>query len=146
MGVATVGRRGPAKTPSKVLTARGSWRGVKRVKSQPKPDDKAPRCPAWLSAKARVAWKTLIPKLTEMGVIGTCDRNALARYCDFFVRWRAAADLGDMDVALKISTHLLRIEQQFGLTPSARASLAVPDKKPKSAQGKGRFFKDAQSA
>lgn len=44
-------------------------------------------------------------------------------------------------LAICLSEHLLRLERQFGLTPSARADLAIPKINPDENRGKGRFFK-----
>ena len=46
-------------------------------------------------------------------------------------------------VASDLANQLLRIEQQFGLTPSSRAGLRVPPKEDESSTGKKRFFAGA---
>lgn len=80
-----------------------------------------------------------------MGVLAVVDENALARYCRLHTRWRQAEKQVEQDgqtimvvsregkklaknpaasLAAELAAHLLRLEQSFGLTPSARASLA----------------------
>ena len=103
-----------------------------------------------------------------MGVLAKCDRNALARYCQTWAKWRTAEEVliaeGDtrevkaldragrivvMDLkdrpevarSMKLGDQLLRLEQQFGLTPSARASLTQPRENRDENRGKDRFFK-----
>ncbi len=155
-----MGRRGPQKTPTKVLNMRGSWRGKAR-EDEPEAPQGRPRCPAWLRREAKNAWARLIPQLDEMGVLGMCDRNALARYCQMYAKWRVAEEFvaahtegvfvvrnGDGSVkevreypqvaqAIRYGEQLLRLEREFGLTAAARASLAVEKANPQENRGKG---------
>ncbi len=79
------------------------------------------------------------------------DRNALARYCDAWSRWQNAAAFLDkhgdaypikgtdgtlkymqqfpqVSIYHKLAAVLLRLEQEFGMTPSARTAIVVkPD-------------------
>lgn len=150
------GRRGPAKTPTAILKLRGSWRGDVR-QDEPQPIAEIPRKPKDLTGEAGEAWKVLTPKLQAMKVLGTIDRNALTRYCLLWVQWKDAADflkknglvrvvknrkgkitgcvawphVGILD---KLSIQLLRLEKEFGMTPSARAGMTIsapppPDEK-----------------
>jgi P27 family predicted phage terminase small subunit len=141
-----MGRRGPAPTPTKLLDARGSWRGS--ANAEPMPAGK-PIPPPWLQGDAKVVWDEMLDQFcSTLGVITTRDRNALARYCDVFVRWRKAADFleknGDVfpindakgklkclqqfpQVAIyrNLALMLLRLEQEFGLTPASRTRIQV---------------------
>lgn len=79
-----------------------------------------------------------------MRVLTKADGNALARYCKLWSRWRAAEKFLDKhgttydgDGGLRsypqvressmLVGHLARLEQQFGLTPAARARLIAID-------------------
>lgn len=138
---------GPAPTPTEVLKLRGSRRAAGR-KNEPKPPNGAPPRPRWLSKEAKAAWKQLVPELDALGVLTKIDGNALARYCAMWVRWKRAADhlekygesypLKDNEgkvkcfmpfpqaaVVNKLSIMLLRIEQEFGLTPASRSRLQI---------------------
>jgi len=87
----------------------------------------------------------------------------LARYCSLFVRWKRCAafiqqygesypmkdKLGNVvsfaphpqvNILNKLSGDLLRLEHEFGLTPSARARIEVDVPEPVEPEGKGRFF------
>ena len=93
-------------------------------------------------------WRRIVPLLDNMGVLTKVDGNALARYCETWARWRAASEfvvehgetfplmdrhgnvvghrsLPHARVATQLSGELLRLEQQFGLTPAARVGLCV---------------------
>jgi len=99
-----------------------------------------------------------------MGVLAKTDGPALARYCQLWARWREVEeflaahpntipikdkdgnliDLRDVPHvarAAKLADQLLRLEQNFGLTPSARVrvSTATQTKRPEP-EGKAKFF------
>lgn len=142
-----MGRRGPPRTPTKILELRDSTQVWKR-KREPRPVAEKPPCPAWLDAEARKLWRTITPELARIGLLARIDQNALARYCHLWVRWRAEemrltaegmdivtynADGQLMSIqpspavarSLNLADKLLKLEQHFGMTPSARASLRV---------------------
>ena len=58
----------------------------------------------------------------------------MGRYCDALVRWRKAANgqpkcfqqYPQVSLHHKLGLMLLRLEQEFGLTPSARARFTAP--------------------
>jgi len=156
-----MGKRGPAPTPTKILKMRGSWRADGRGE-EPEPSSEIIRCPAWLSHEAKGVWKQTTELLDEMGILSNTDTNALARYCHMFVRWKEAEKFieehGEVYVvrdkleeiqsirqypqvviAHKLALALLRLEQEFGLTPSARVGLTVTKAKEKE-NSKERFF------
>jgi P27 family predicted phage terminase small subunit len=90
----------------------------------------------------------LIPLLDQMRVLTQIDGNALARYCQLWSRWKRAEAFiqkhGDtyplkdekgrirclqqfpqVSIANKLAQQLTRLEQEFGLTPSARTRIHV---------------------
>lgn len=157
-----MGKRGPQPTPTATLKVRGSWRADAR-KNEPEPELGKPPCPAWLCKEAKLAWRRIVPQLDDMGVLAKIDGNTLTRYCSLWVRWRRAAEFiqekGEVyslkddegqvkcvqqwpQVAIvnKLGAELLKIEQNFGMTPSSRASVQVAKPNETKAKGKGRFF------
>lgn len=162
MGGDLMGRRGPTPTPTEVLKRRGSRRAASRS-GEPKPPSKTPRCPTWLSKEAKAVWKQLAKQLADLNVLTEIDGNALARYCSLWVRWRRATaflekngetyplltnegavrclqQYPEVAVVNKLSVLLLRLEQEYGLTPSARTRIHVAVSAPPD-DGKSRFFK-----
>ena len=162
-----MGKRGPKPTPTAVLKVRGSWLAKTR-KSEPKPENGQPICPRWLCAEAKSAWKQIIPKLDAMGVLATIDGNTLARYCSLWVRWKKAdafvQEKGEaytlrnppveegqegsvrcvmqwpqVAIVNKLGAELLKIEREFGMTPSSRTGIQIKSSG-KEKQDKGRFF------
>jgi len=115
---------------------------------EPKGPAGDPTCPSWLDADAKRAWRQLVPMLRAMNVLTRIDGNALARYCRTWSRWRKAEafidEHGEMyplkdesgrvkymqqwpQVAIshKLAQQLTRLEQEFGMTPSARSRIQL---------------------
>jgi P27 family predicted phage terminase small subunit len=161
-----MGTRGPVPTPSAILNARGSWRG-KKNKTEPAPPVGAPPCPDWLSVPAAEVWQQMVAVMEPLGVLTSVDGSALARYCDAFVRWKKVAaflaEKGEV-YALKdaegvvrcmmpfpqvaiyksLTGLLMKLEQEFGLTPASRSRVHVQGQEEKPSP-KRRFF-DPKSA
>jgi len=82
-----MGLRGPAPTPTKVLKARGSWRG-KLNSREPRPEPGAPTCPKNLPDAEKKVWRAVCKLLADMGLLSKADGSSIERYCRFYVRWR----------------------------------------------------------
>lgn len=158
-----MGSRGPAPTPTNILKLRGSWR-AKLNPNEPQPPPGRPSCPRWLSEEAKRFWRRVVPQLDAMGILTKIDGGALARYCQLYARWREAEEFiarrgsvlpvknaegevidlkpfPQVGIASKLAEQLLRLEQQFGLTPSARARLTVGrSENTNESNNKARFF------
>ena len=151
-----MGKRGPSKTPTSVLAQRGSWRG--KVRSGEPKTDGSPIPPDWMNEKEAELWRELIPRLEGMGVVGSVDSYAVARYCSIFCLWLdcqefikkngtvmrvKGADGKTVDLkefpqvgrASRLADQLIRLEREYGMTASARASLAVDTTKKDSGDG-----------
>lgn len=144
-----MGKRGPSRTPTRLLELRGSWRAKTR-EGEPTPRRVKPRCPDWLSEDAKQTFAVVVRRLWAMEVGTRTDEEAIARYADLLVQYRRASEFitkhGDayvvrgrrgpngeegLPIGFKpypqakrqeaLATLLLRLEKEFGLTPSARA-------------------------
>ena len=156
-----MGSRGPARTPTQILSLRGSWLAKTR-EGEPKGDPAVPHCPKWLRKEGKALWKEIVPQLAAMGVLARCDRNAIGRYCQVYAKWREAEEFlkehgtvypekdatgrvvvlreyPQVQQAMKLAEQLLRLEREFGLTPSARSNIVVP-RKDFGDPSKDRFF------
>ena len=142
-----MGKRGRAREPTAVLEMKGSWRGVKRAKTEPEPPSGLPDRPEWLADSEVAVWDQVVDNLDKIGTLATTDGVAIARYCALMVQWVLAKQYVDehgmtfsvVDKLgnelhrthplgtkyLQLLPHILRLEQEFGLTPSARAGLSV---------------------
>jgi P27 family predicted phage terminase small subunit len=164
-----MGQRGPKPTPTKVLALRGSWLAKTRP-SEPQPAPALPSCPTWLDPKSAHLFRTLAKQLADLGIVAQIDRGTLARYCRLTTRWRemeafiqehgTTCELYGMDkegqtflaqlklypqvrVAQALAAELLRIENHFGLTPSARTALQVEKAPHEGHDPKAKFFRQA---
>jgi P27 family predicted phage terminase small subunit len=120
-----------------------------RSRNEPKQIKGMPRCPAWLDPRAKAAWKQLLPQLHKMGVLSRIDSNALVRYCRSWSRWiraeqfiekhgecyplkdgngktKCLAAFPQVATANKLGMLLTKLEQEFGMTPSARTRIDLP--------------------
>ncbi len=156
-----MGARGPAPTPTEQLKARGSWRAKEReAAGEPTLPLKVPPCPAFLGKEGKAEWRRQAKLLLAMRVISDADRAALAVWCQAWEEFVVATGRLESPDAYTYTTDkgyegqspwvaikkgaaetLLRVAQQFGFTPSARARIQAPvAPEPAAPEGKGRFF------
>jgi len=143
-----VGRRGPKPEPTVLKLAKGNP-GKRRInKAEPKPDADGIEPPEYLSGKSLEKWNDITPQLKGMGVMTKADVETIARYCTMWEQWLKYLDQcrRGLDVLVirdeagkvkymqsspaatmqqKLATSMLRIEQEFGLTPSARTGIVA---------------------
>lgn len=143
-----MGKRGPRPEPTILKIAKGNPGKRRLNESEPKPpsDNIAP--PDWVTGVARSKWDEVVPKLIGMGVMTNADIDTIARYCTMheqYVKYLDQVRRG-LDVLVirddagkvkymqstpaatmmtKLAASMLRIEQEFGLTPSARSGLSA---------------------
>lgn len=163
-----MGRAGPAPTPQEILERRGSRRAGPVAEGAPAPEKGKPRCPHWLNKRSRAMWRVVAEQLDAMGVLATIDGNALARYCEMMCRFVRLSEYieangetyeverfdkdgncvsstvqmrPEVAIAGNLDAALLKLEKEFGMTPSARARVkAIPERVDAKIVGKGRFF------
>jgi len=145
--------RPPVPTALKVLRGNPGKRPL--TKNEPKPSLGAPGCPSWLSIEARAEWRRVVPRLDEIGMLTKVDRAALATYCEtwatFVYAQRQVHEHGIVIMAVeKISddgqviytratknpaiivardaaNQIRQFCTEFGMTPSARTRLSLPE-------------------
>lgn len=134
--------------------------GKRALKQEVQPDSgDLPEPPAFLSADAQAEWRRVSLELHRLGMLTMLDVSTLGAYCQAFGRWiqaeRAIAKMAEKDqltgglmiktsngnaiqnplvgTANKAASDMVRYASEFGLTPAARARLAIgPIEKPKS--------------
>ena len=147
-----MGKRGPRKEPTILKIAKGNPGKRPINENEPKPAADAVQPPSWVSGKSLEKWQEVAPKLLAMGVLTNADVETLARYCTMheqYVKYleeiRQGGDVlvvrddsGNVKymqstpaatMLMKLATSMLRIEQEFGLTPSARTGIATTQSK-----------------
>jgi len=137
-----MGKRGPSKTPTKILERRGSWLAkLPERRDEIQPPVGAPEMPDWLDGLAREVWKEKIGPLVELGVVTRLDGDLFAAYCAAYSRMvrfsKAVDEEGDVvettnggikanpKVAM-LSTateQVNRLAGQFGMSPAKRSDV-----------------------
>lgn len=132
--------------------------GKRALKDEPTPaDNSIPPPPCHLDAYGVEEWDRIASGLNAMGVLYAIDQQVLAAYCSAYSRWRSAeealqervakadgnklAALIDrtangtviqnplIGIANKAAGDMVRYAGEFGLSPVARARLAIDPKK-----------------
>jgi P27 family predicted phage terminase small subunit len=144
-----MGKRGPRKQPTAIRLLNGGRPSQKSKTQEPIPASGNLTPPTYIVGKAKEKWDEVLPKLVSMRVMTPADLETLGRYCAVWEQWVRYLDqmrkgldvlvIRDKDgkvkymqsapaatMFVKLGQSLLRMEQEFGLTPSARASMEVP--------------------
>lgn len=111
-----------------------------RVKNEEKMDfgSEKLQSPAWLNSGAKKAFKFIVDTYAETNFLNDADLYVLTRYCDLYSEYLACNRRlkkngrsedgkvsGDLRFKLNLSAELGKLEKEMGLTPAARASLAI---------------------
>lgn len=139
-------RSGARPTPTKLLSMRGSWRANLRTE-EPQPEVKMVEPPKFLKAADKKYFREMVEKLFACGILTVADAGSFTRYITSFGRWveaeRALAEgepthheirdeAGNIKSVVpgkayatvcKEHERLLKLEQEFGLTPASRPRL-----------------------
>ena len=157
-----MGKRGPRKEPTALRLLKGSPSHHRINRLEPKPASDSIMPPAWLVKTSLKKWNEILPGLIATGVVTNADVETLARYCTMHEQFlfclkeiRAGRDQVEIKDRkgeivnvkatpaainiFKIAASMLRIEQEFGLTPSARSGI-VANKKQKQPEIDPRIF------
>jgi P27 family predicted phage terminase small subunit len=140
--------RGRKPLPSNVVRLRGNPGKRKPNDAEPRPEVRAPSCPACLSDEARKEWQRLAKELSTLGLLTGIDRGQLAAYCQAHALWQEAVQAigryGTMvkspngfpmqspyvALANKQVEIMVRIAAEFGMTPSSRSRLRTGERPP----------------
>lgn len=135
--------RKPKPTSLKVLEGNPGKRTLNEM--EPKPEKKAPKCPAWLDKEAKKEWKRISRQLEELGILTEVDMAAFSGYCEAYSRWKEAEEfiskhgtivktlsgywqqVPQVSIAQTYLKIMIKFCEQFGLTPSSRSRI-VADK------------------
>lgn len=138
-----MGKRGPQKTPSAVLEKRGSWRSKAR-KDEPIYDLAGDfSVPKELTAEGKKLWRKILPMVIGQGVLTQADIASFTRYCIYWQMWKRLIANPESSVAeiMKLETAILKLEQQFGLTPASRPNIKADNQVGDKDESKKNYFK-----
>lgn len=123
-------------------------------KNEPQPiiPDSVPEPPSPLEGYAADEWRRLAPELYRLKLITMADINTLATYCQCYKTWREATEMMNElsrngafmkgyvwehrtgivknslhTVAREAAIDMLRFANEFGLSPSSRSRISVPE-------------------
>lgn len=137
-------KRGPRPEPTNLKLLKGNP-GRRPIRPEPKPTPKAPRMPDWLPEPAQKRWKELAPELEKVGLLTAADGEALSFT---LMSWWTAVEAAKVLIGEGLLTedskgqiHKHPAHQiyrdcsagfrqwcaEFGLTPSARTRLTIPE-------------------
>jgi P27 family predicted phage terminase small subunit len=138
--------RGRKATPTvlKILKGNPSKQNLRAIQeAEPKSPPAGLEPPADLEGAALEKWRESVPILATMRVWGEAERETWARYCRLYALWFECHEIvrrqgqtyekpsgmiaarPESALLLQYSAQLLRLEVEFGLTPSSRAGAAV---------------------
>lgn len=133
--------RGRKPTPTAIKELEGNQGKRPLNAKEPKPVKKAPSCPKWLEPEAKKEWRRLSKQLEQLGVLTELDMASFAAYCQAYARYKEAEEfitqhgsivktpsgywqqVPQVAQAQTYSKIMLRLAEQFGLTPSARSRI-----------------------
>lgn len=133
--------RKPKPTALKILEGNPGKRPLNEY--EPKPDKKAPKCPAWLDKEAKKEWRRMSSQLEVIGVLTEVDMAAFAGYCQAYARWKEAEEfitkhgtivktpsgywqqVPQVSIAQTYLKIMNKFCEEFGLTPSARSRITA---------------------
>jgi len=147
-----MGKRGPKPEPTVLKLAKGNPGKRPINKKEPKPEATGIEPPAYLDGESLKKWDSVVPGLIKTGVMTKADVETVARYCAMWEQWvkyleqcRRGLDVlvikdenGKVKymqsspaatMQMKLATAMLKIEQEFGLTPSARTGIVASEEK-----------------
>ena len=136
------GKTGPAPKPPELGVIEGKTTPFRYAQ----PRIEIPSCPNWLGREAKREWKRIMPHLYQLGLITQLDRSAIAAYCQAYDRWYKAERTltaarsytfkmksgyvgvrPEVSIAQKAIAQMISLCREFGLTPSARGRIQVPE-------------------
>ena len=136
--MATPGRK-PKPTALKVLEGNPGKKPLNT--KEPKPKATRIKCPSWLEEEAKKEWRRLVKPLQQMGLLTEVDQMTFAGYCQAYARWKEAEEfitkhgsivktpsgyiqqVPQVSIAQTNMKLMLKMGEQFGLTPSSRSRL-----------------------
>lgn len=130
--------RGPKPKPAALRIAQGNPSN-NPIPDQPKVPRpvRLPKPPDYLGDVGKAKWREIGKLWLEMGVLTIGDFDALSNYCTLWEMYiQACEDFkicgidSDCERTInKVSPMLLRLQEQFGMTPASRNRVGTPGKK-----------------
>lgn len=93
-------------------------------------DGKIPKPPPWLTLNAKKIYKKTSIEIVKLGIAGKCDENILAIFSMQLDRLQVLSAKEDKELTEQrmlndLTTSVLNLSKELGITPSARAKLRI---------------------
>ena len=146
--------KGRKPKPTKIHILEGGRKKTHRPlpKNEPKPDvpNKLPNAPKTLDAVGKKEWRRVGRELHKLGVLTELDLTAFEAYCATYSTWQEATERIQktgvlikapsgypivspyVSIANKAMIEMRKWLVEFGMTPSSRARVVVPNEKKES--------------
>ena len=135
--------RGRIPKPTKLKILAGETNADRINRNEPEAPSGRPPAPDTLDKVGRRAWRALCEALEALGILSTVDAQALQIYCECYSGYREALEkVREFGMVLNIDgkprrnpymaevhqhrAEIMRMQSEFGLTPSSRSRLVVP--------------------
>lgn len=142
-----MGNRGPAPKPSAIRVLEGITKPSKMPVAEPKPKIASNSdCPINLTPAQKLIWDSLAPELIRIGTLALTDIPAFIRYIDLSLEYhemqrqiagknyilvirndegvpKYASVMPQISIRNQALQNMLRLEQQFGMTPASRTRI-----------------------
>lgn len=133
--------------PTRLKILQGTARADRMPKNEPRPGIGIPTRPEWLSPEAKREWTRITKELEPLEMLARVDRAALAAYCQCWGLYvEAVRDIQEngttfttetgyegprpsVGVMVKMLEKMSAYAAKFGLSPSDRARLSIPEPK-----------------
>lgn len=137
--------KGRKPVPTNLKLVRGNPGKRPLNEQEPQPALSTPDCPAHLDKVAQAEWGRISAELAAVGLLTQVDRATLAAYCQAWSRWikaekhlRSEGEVLERDsgvrypnpyvaIANKAIEHIHKFSALFGLDPSSRTRIRVPE-------------------
>ena len=149
-----MGKRGPKRQATETKRRRGNPGKENLSKPEPTPPPGDPVRPDWLDELGREKWPELCESLRSMGLLAKTDVDAIAAYCQAYSEYRqavafmhqhgrvifqrdakgkikASRPVAHVAIANRAQDFMRRFWIDYGLTPSARGSISIPQTVPR---------------
>lgn len=112
-----MGKRGPTRTPTDELAARGSWLAKQPDRQHEvnvEPLDKTPAPPDWLSDDAAAMWREYAPAACDEGMLTRLELPVFALFCENLAEYVALRRVLDEE------GYTVKTEHYTGAHPAAK--------------------------
>lgn len=131
--------------PTHQKKLQGTYRKDRALRNEMPVVAGTPVAPRWLDAEARAEWDRVVPALQSLGVLSVVDAGRLADYCTahslaieatkIYQREGTVVDSPQgvkqhpaVAIAAQARAQARQLAADFGLTPSGRSRVSVPEK------------------